>query len=208
MRMILALLPSALAAAPSTTLSHTVRMARRGDLPQLSGVVERAFAATTEGSGEVTFMSSGKRTLLETLETRFRIGLDMERRNTPWDWCRHAQVVAEDASTGQILGFAEVWGEDEESLYNMSSLSPQPALFNVCVSSGARRRGVASSLVRKCEEVCRQWGDECMHLKVRGLISPHTSPHLTSPHLAPHSSSSSSLTFTHLTSHLTPPHST
>lgn len=142
-------------------------MARRGDLPQLSEVVERAFAATTEGSGEVTFMSSGKRTLFETLETRFRIGLDMERRNTPWDWCRHAQVVAEDISTGKILGFAEVWGEDEESLYNMSSQTPQPALFNLCVSASARRRGVASSLVKKCEEVCQQWGDESLHLKVR-----------------------------------------
>ena len=60
-----------------------------------------------------------------------------------------------------------VWGEDEESLGNVTAQSPQPVLFNLCVAAEARRRGVALALIRRCEEACQSWGDGALYLKVR-----------------------------------------
>ena len=158
---------SSYSSAPGLDSSVCVRLAQRRDLLPLSGVVERSFAAPVDGSRTTSFSSSQAYTALDALNTRIRIGLDIERRMTPWDWCRHAQVIAEDRASGRILGFAEVWGEDAESLNNLTAKSPQPVLFNLCVAREARRRGVALALLSKCEEQCLRWGDETLHLKVR-----------------------------------------
>ena len=130
-------------------------------------MMERAFAAPADGSRRTTFNSATSYGPLDSLNTRLRLALDVESRMTPWDWCRHAQVVAEDAQSGRILGFAEVWGEDAESLNNLTAKSPQPVVFNLCVAKEARRRGVAMGMLARCEEEAARWGDEALHLKVR-----------------------------------------
>ena len=144
-----------------------IRLANRADLIPLSGMMERAFAAPADGSRRTTFNSATSYGPLDSLNTRLRLALDVESRMTPWDWCRHAQVVAEDAQSGRILGFAEVWGEDAESLNNLTAKSPQPVVFNLCVAKEARRRGVAMGMLARCEEEAARWGDEALHLKVR-----------------------------------------
>jgi len=101
-----------------------------------------------------------------------RLALDMEQRMTPWHWCRHAQLVAEDAVDGAILGYVEVWAEDAASLQNLSAVTPQPVLFNLCVAPNARRSGVARDLVRECEAQCSSWGEDNLFLKVRGDNRP------------------------------------
>lgn len=159
----------ALIFAPVFTISAliTTRLAERRDVVPLAVLVERSFAAGYVG-GEPTYESTRHRGWLEQPITAFRVGFDIERRLTPWDWCRHAQIVATDEDDdSKIVGFCEVWGEDAAALRNESAIVPQPVLFNVCVASEARRRGVGRSLLAAAEDVCRSWGDECWYLKVR-----------------------------------------
>jgi len=163
---------AALLSALSVTIaSLNVRLATRKDIVPLANLVDRSFAAAGRtdclADGETTFASSQRRGWPEQQVTLFRLGLDIERRNTPWDWCRHAQVVAETTPGGDIIGFCEVWGEDKASLRNESAVTPQPAIFNLCVASEARRRGVAQALLEHCEELSTGWGDSSIYLKVR-----------------------------------------
>ena len=55
----------------------------------------------------------------------------------------------------------------DRALLNASSITPQPVVFNLCVANGARRSGVASHLVQRCEDQAREWGDSRLFLKVR-----------------------------------------
>lgn len=158
-------------AAANNPPSYKVRLARRHDLLPASGIVERAFSVCERYGGKVEAMNAterSKRGWLEVQTTRLRIAWDVEQRMTPWDWKRHAQVVAEDAMTGSIIGFAEVWGEDFEALNNASAKNPQPVLFNLCVSNQARGRGVARGMLAMCEDQVRGWGDSNLWLQVRG----------------------------------------
>lgn len=155
---------SSLAAAALLTSSpYSIRLAARSDLLPIAYLIEQTFAAEAP---ELSFASAKPRSWLERQCATARVALDVERRMTPWDWGRHSQLVVE-AEDGTILGFAEVWGEDATSLGNISATSPQPALFNLCVSSNARRRGVARALLRECEEATAAWGDTSLFLKVR-----------------------------------------
>jgi len=155
---------SSVVAAVGTSVSARawrVRIAERADLLPAAMLMQDAFS----GEGR-TFLSPNERGWVEIALTTARLALDIERRATPWDWARHAQFVAckED---GQLLGFVEVWGEDAESAGNLSAATPQPSLFNLCVSPSARRMGVARALVEACEMQCAEWGDPQLFLKVR-----------------------------------------
>ena len=148
--------------------SPSIRLARRTDLPALASLLYESFAvqsiAPTEGMDDRSVPVP--RSWLEVAITKGRLAADIEQRMTPWDWSRHAQIVAEDEN-GRAVGFVEVWGEDAMALYNETAQTPQPVLFNLCVSSDARRGGVARMLVQRCEEECRSWGDPELYLKVR-----------------------------------------
>lgn len=150
-------------------LAYTVRLAERRDLLPLSKLVEEAFASNcwSVDDGSLVERERGVFELLEAQATALRIALDIERRMTPWDWARHAQLVAAADDGGELLGFVEIWGEDKESLGNASAQTPQPVLFNLCVAASARRRGVAQQLIQRCEEFCTEWGDMEVFLKVR-----------------------------------------
>ena len=143
----------------AASASTTVRRVKRSDLIAASTLLYDAFAVSSRGAGT-------PRSWLVALTTKARLASDIEQRMTPWEWGRHAQLIAEDAA-GRPLGFVEVWGEDAAALSNRSSLTPQPVLFNLCVASDARRAGVARQLVGRSEEECRSWGDEELYLKVR-----------------------------------------
>jgi ribosomal protein S18 acetylase RimI-like enzyme len=150
----------------STSAPHTVRLAQRNDLAKLAVLLHDSFRAQEPTfTSAASFAGDTKRELVRAM-TIVRLALDMEQRLTPWDWCRHAQLVAEN-SNGQLLGFVEVWAEDALSLHNTSAVTPQPVLFNLCVAPDARRTGVARDLVRAVEGQCRRWDEELLFLKVR-----------------------------------------
>ncbi|KAL1496170.1 hypothetical protein AB1Y20_014787 [Prymnesium parvum] len=134
--------------------SWTVRVMRRADILPIARLLETSFA----GEAHASWSSA--------LATQALLALDVERRCTTWEWSRHLQLVAESAE-GRLLGFAEVWGEDEASVGNQSAHTPQPCLFNLCVARDARRRGVARALIQRCEEACAGWGEAELFLKVR-----------------------------------------
>jgi len=156
--------------------THAIRLAERRDIWPIATLLHDAFAAsepTFSSSadlsgfvGSLLFSGASKRSRLRLL-TIARLALDIEQRMTPWDWCRHAQLVAE-GSDGQLLGFVEVWAEDAEALRNASSATPQPVLFNLAVAEGARRSGVGGDLARGCVEQCQGWGESRLFLKVKG----------------------------------------
>lgn len=148
--------------------AFSVRLAERSDLLRVATLLHDSFSFDARGSGAegLTFASARRPGWLDSRVFTARLALDIERRMTPWDWARHAQVVAESAS-GDVVGFAEVWGEDAASLANTTAAAPQPVLFNLCVAPEARRYGVARSLVARCEATARAWGDRAMFLKVR-----------------------------------------
>ena len=160
------LLTALLHPALSTSAPHTVRLAQRNDLAKSAVLLHDSFRAQEPTfKSAASFAGDTKRELVRAM-TIVRLALDMEQRSTPWDWCRHAQLVAEN-SNGQLLGFVEVWAEDASSLHNTSAVTPQPVLFNLCVAPDARRTGVARDLVRAVEDQCRRWEEELLFLKVR-----------------------------------------
>lgn len=145
-----------------------VRVAARRDLLPVAEVMHDAFAPDGRANTEPTYGSTVyRRSWLEKQLTKLRLAIDIERRLTPWDWRKHRQLVLEDQASGEILGFAEVWAEDRAALGNVTSLTPQPVLFNLCVAEKARRDGAAAALVARCEEHCAAWGEACVFLKVR-----------------------------------------
>ncbi|KAL3926434.1 MAG: hypothetical protein SGPRY_003299 [Prymnesium sp.] len=139
----------------------SVRPMRRSDILPAASLLESSFAAD-----RFTFMSPNSRSWLDVYWTSLLLALDIERRCTTWDWSRHLQLVAESAE-GRLLGFVEVWGEDESSIGNVSAITPQPCLFNLCVSREMRRLGIARSLIERCEQTCIEWGESELFLKVR-----------------------------------------
>ncbi|EOD08525.1 hypothetical protein EMIHUDRAFT_217217 [Emiliania huxleyi CCMP1516] len=97
--------------------------------------------------------------------TQLKTALDIEQRCTPWHWSRHAQLVAESLSSEGLLGFVEMWGENEGSVGNESAVAPQPCLFNLCVVPHARRSGIARALLDACEDACLDWGGSVLALR-------------------------------------------
>ena len=164
----------AASAMAATAPAWTVRTMRRSDILPIAKLLQDSFA----GEGR-TFLSPKPRSQLDVAVTTVRLALDIERRCTTWDWARHSQLVAESAE-GSLLGFVEVWGEDQDSVGNLSAITPQPCLFNLCVAPGARRLGVARALIEQCEQKCLDWGEQELFLKVRVrarvLSHTHTLP--------------------------------
>ena len=140
----------------------TIRDAARSELWPVATLVHDSFAAR-----EPSFLSPAPLVGVQAAITTARLALDIERRATPWDWARHRQLVAEDSSSGELVGFVEVWGEDADSMRREEAVTPQPCLFNLCVAPAARRRGVGRALIARCEELCGEWGEAEMYLKVR-----------------------------------------
>ena len=130
-----------------------MRLMTRDDIFPIARLVHDSFA----GEGR-TYLSPTSRSWFDVASTIVLLALDIERRCTTWDWSRHAQLVAESAE-GQLLGFVEVWAEDEDSVGNLSAVTPQPCLFNLCVTPSARRLGVARELIEQSERKCLEWGE-------------------------------------------------
>jgi ribosomal protein S18 acetylase RimI-like enzyme len=110
--------------------------------------------------------NAAERSPWEALVARGRLALDLERRLTPWDWCRHQQFVAEDLTSRRIVGFAELWAENAAACGASDAITPQPVVFNLCVSPSARRQGIASQLLAQCEAGAAEWGEPGLYLKV------------------------------------------
>jgi ribosomal protein S18 acetylase RimI-like enzyme len=134
---------------------HRVRLARRDEIWSIAGLLDASFAAKT-----------AERSPWEALVARGRLALDLERRLTPWDWCRHLQFVAEDLTSNRIVGFAELWAENAAACGVSDAVTPQPVVFNLCVATSARRQGIASQLLAQCEAGAAEWGEPGLYLKV------------------------------------------
>ena len=132
-----------------------VRLLRRAEIWQVASLLDLSFAANQAARSPIT-----------AALTRLRLALDVERRTTPWDWCRHQQFVVEDTSTGRLLGFAELWAENAAACGAAEAATPQPVVFNLCVAPAARRRGIARRLLSQCESAAQRWGEGGLFLKV------------------------------------------
>jgi len=132
-----------------------VRNLRRAEIWQVASLLDLSFAANQAARSPIT-----------AALTRLRLALDVERRTTPWDWCRHQQFVVEDTSTGRLLGFAELWAENAAACGAAEAATPQPVVFNLCVAPAARRRGIARRLLSQCESAAQRWGEGGLFLKV------------------------------------------
>lgn len=134
-----------------------VRPAARSDLWRAATLMQDAFTAPGRPG-------------IDRWLTTCRLALDIEQRMTPWDWARHRQFVVEAASAGEgegLLGFAELWAEDDACLEDRNATVPQPALFNVCVSPAAEGRGIGRALLQRAEEECLAWEERYLFLKVK-----------------------------------------
>ncbi|EOD13763.1 hypothetical protein EMIHUDRAFT_212242 [Emiliania huxleyi CCMP1516] len=138
-------------------LSTCVGSSRRAPHPskEVASLLDLSFAANQAARSPIT-----------AALTRLRLALDVERRTTPWDWCRHQQFVVEDTSTGRLLGFAELWAENAAACGAAEAATPQPVVFNLCVAPAARRRGIARRLLSQCESAAQRWGEGGLFLKV------------------------------------------
>jgi len=137
-------------------------MLKRAELWDAAVLVQQSCALTSNPS---------LRQPLEALWQTARIAFDIEKRSTPWQWNRHRQLVAE-APDGQLVGFAELWAEDSASLGQTDVPTPQPCVFNLCVSSASRRRGVGIELLRRCEAECERFDQRSLFLSVRPCNAP------------------------------------
>jgi len=155
------------AAPPSTTpggegqygtgQGWVVRPAQRRDLWACAELMHDSFAGGPKGG-------------VDRWLTTCRLALDLEQRMTPWSWSRHLQLVAEetDSSSGDgLIGFAELWAEDDQCIEDTEASVPQPALFNVCVAQTAQGRGIGRELMSVSEDQCRTWGEKFLFLKVQ-----------------------------------------
>ena len=134
-----------------------VRPAQRSDLWAAAELMHDSFAGGPKGG-------------VDRWLTTVRLALDLEQRMTPWAWSRHLQLVAEeaDSSSGDgLIGFAELWAEDDKCVEDTEASVPQPALFNVCVAEAAQGRGIGRELMSVSESQCRTWGERFVFLKVR-----------------------------------------
>lgn len=138
-----------------------IRPATRSDILPIALLMGDSFAAQ-----EPTFSSPKPQSSFDKWLTTGLLALDIERRCTTWAWSRHLQLVAE-SSGGGLVGFVEIWGEDEDSIGNRDAPTPQPCLFNLCVQQNARRLGIAQALIERCEATCLEWGERELFLKVR-----------------------------------------
>ena len=71
---------------------------------------------------------------------------------------RGAMWVADDPTTGEILGYAGV---------EVSALWGEMDIINIAVAAGHRRRGVGQLLVRQIVGLCRRRGVPLLWLRVR-----------------------------------------
>ena len=141
----------------STGQGWVVRPAQRSDLWAAAELMHDSFAGGPKGG-------------VDRWLTTCRLALDLEQRMTPWAWSRHLQLVAEEADSSEgdgLIGFAELWAEDDQCVEDTEASVPQPALFNVCVAKAAQGRGIGRELMSVSESQCRTWGERFLFLKVR-----------------------------------------
>ena len=137
---------------PPAAGSVVVRDPVRGEVWGIASLIEESFSARERNVVERTYNTA-------------RLAFDIERRLTPWHWSRHRQLVAEDGA-GRLIGFIELWGEDDKTLGCEAAQSPQPCVFNLCVASDVRGQGVGRALLRRAEELCADLRQPTLYLKV------------------------------------------
>ena len=79
--------------------------------------------------------------------------LDRLQQNFPYTDERHYMFVAVATETKQVVAFVDVDARPAQRTQD----PPRPYLSDLCISSKWRRRGIATSLVRKCEQVVRHY---------------------------------------------------
>lgn len=150
----------------------TIRDLARHQLAAAAALVHDAFLVLPQQPYEPTTPHRARHygSPCDALFTTAALALDLEKRCTPWDWASHRQYVATaDDDPADILGFAELWFENrttEDALAVMERATPQPCVFNVAVAQRARRAGVATALVRRCEQQAREWDAPQLYLSV------------------------------------------
>ena len=70
-------------------------------------------------------------------------------------------VIAQDLSTGEVIGFVGVW-----------IIAGEGDITNIAVSSKYRKKGIASNLLIKLFDVCKTFNCEDITLEVRASNTP------------------------------------
>lgn len=84
-------------------------------------------------------------------------------RRTGTDSVSHSMIVGCRPTDGAVLGFVELDCRPTED----PKAAPRPYMCNLAVDKRWLRKGIASALVRECEERVMQLGEEQIFLKVR-----------------------------------------
>ena len=85
----------------------------------------------------------------------------------------HFMLITGLKSNGRVVGFAELDSRLPILNLNQSSTSPtqtqpRPYMCNLAVDNKWKRRGIATSLIQCCEDICvNYWHQPNMYLKVR-----------------------------------------
>ncbi|TAE60728.1 MAG: GNAT family N-acetyltransferase [Nostocales cyanobacterium] len=131
-----------------------IRAATSADLPGIAQIIAESFHSQTGLWGWVFPL--------------LRLGIyeDMRYRFSSMT-SHHVCLVACDVSDSgnhQILGTIEISVRLSDSWVNVRQSFPY--LSNLAVHPQYRRQGLASSLLTRCEQVCRDWGFEDLYLHV------------------------------------------
>jgi ribosomal protein S18 acetylase RimI-like enzyme len=86
-------------------------------------------------------------------------------------WLQHKMITAEDAESGEIVGFCEVAmlsePSEDENGDEQGSLEVAPTIVNLAIASKYRRRGIASRLTKTAARFVRnEWSSDELSLYV------------------------------------------
>lgn len=164
------------ACSATTRATLEIRRASRDDASALARVVNDAFR------NELAPWAAPMGGLLQFVKRGDLAGQFAKRADA--DARRHALLIALDAS--EIVGCVEIgllrvpaalvcanpadaWAERDQTLVGTDADEERPRtpyIGNLAVKRDARRRGVASTLVRAAEEAARGWGNDSVVLHV------------------------------------------
>jgi len=114
---------------------------------------------------------------IERLKTLLSLESTFPRNNMNQSTSKKSRIMlmAGLQSNGQVIGFAELDNRPIENIPPMTSKTgstvpppPRPYMCNLAIDAKYQRKGIATSLIQNCEDICQTyWGLDYVYLKVR-----------------------------------------
>mmetsp|Transcript_4163 Transcript_4163/g.6166 ORF Transcript_4163/g.6166 Transcript_4163/m.6166 type:complete len:265 (-) Transcript_4163:2053-2847(-) len=153
-----------------------IRKAIFADLGSISEILTYGFYH--QKTNFITYQLE-KLTLFLSLESTF----SKQQTLSQQEKMHSIMLVACKTTDGRVIGVCEVDNSpplpkrksrnyfemvEEFQQAEKDQLEPRPYMFNLAVHKDSRRQGIATALVRKCEDIAvTQWKAQKLHLKVR-----------------------------------------